>query len=88
LHGKNIDLEIKADEIFKQDGIDISIDFRRNETDGDFFSRENYFNFGMENGFIAIQFCVENKLGKIESVREKTKYEIPVDHVFRNYKFK
>ena len=85
-HGKNIDLEIKGDEIFNQDGIDISIDFRRNEPTGDFFSRGNYFNFGMENGFININFCIENKLGKIESVRE-IQYEIPLDPVFRNYRF-
>ena len=87
LHGKNIELEIKADEIFKQDGIDISIDFRRNEPSGDFFSRGSNFNFGMENGFLTINFCIENKVGKSESVREKTQYEIPLDPVFRTYRF-
>ena len=31
-----------------QEGIDISIDYSRNEKSGSFFSRENGFNFGME----------------------------------------
>ncbi len=85
-NGKNIDLEIKANEIFKQDGIDISIDFRRNEPSGNFFTRGN-FNFGMANGFLAINFSVENKLGKPETIKEITNYEIPFDPIFRTYRF-
>jgi hypothetical protein len=86
-NGNNIDLEIKGIELFKQDGIDISIDFRRNEESGDFFSRGNVFNFGMQNGFLTITYCIENKKGRIETISEKTAYEIPEDPIFRNYRF-
>lgn len=85
--GKNIDLEIKGDKIFNQDGLDISIDFRRNENSGDFFSSGENFNFGMENGFLTITFSIENKQGKLEKVKDKTQYEIPFDPVFRTYRF-
>lgn len=86
-NGKNIDLEISGEEIFKQDGIDISLDFKRSEASGDFFSRGNVFNFGMENGYLAINYSVENSMGKKIMVKEKTNYEIPTDPIFRNYKF-
>ena len=86
-NGKNIDLEIKAEEIFKQDGFDISIDFRRNEPTGDFLSWGENFNFGMKNGFITVKFCIENKMGKLEKIQEQTQYEIPLDPVFRTYRF-
>lgn len=86
-NGKNIDLEITENEIFKHDGIDISIDFRRNEPSGDFFTKGNDINFGMDNGFITISFNVENKNGKTETIQELTQYEIPQDPVFRTYRF-
>ncbi len=85
--GKDINLEIKPSEIFKLDGIDISIDFRRSEESGDFFTRGNGFNFGMDDGFLTIKFTVENKMGRQETISEITQYEIPMDPVFRNYRF-
>lgn len=85
-NGKNIDLEIEGNELFNQDGIDISIDYRRSEKSGNFFTRNN-FNFGMENGFITIQYQLENKKGKTETVKEKTSFEVPQDAVFRTYRF-
>ena len=85
--GKDIDFQIEGIEIFNLDGIDISIDFRRNEPSGDFFSRGSNFNFGMDDGYLTISYCLENSLGKTVCVKEKTKYEIPADPVFRNYRF-
>lgn len=85
--GKDINLVLAATEIFKLDGIDISIDYRRNELTGDFFTRENGFNFGMENGFVTIKYCIETKTGKVTCVNEKTGFEIPSDQVFRTYRF-
>jgi hypothetical protein len=85
--GKNIDLEVEAGELFRQDGIDISIDFRRNEPSGNFFTRGNMFNFGIDNGFLCISYQTENKLGRPESVRALTNYEVPLDPVFRTYRF-
>jgi hypothetical protein len=84
--GKDINLEIASNEMFNQDGIDISIDFRRNETDGNFFSRSS-FNFGIEKGFLCISYRLENKQGKSENVKTVTTYEVPVDPVFRTYRF-
>ena len=86
-NGKNIDLEIDDNELFNQDGMDISIDFRRNEPSGDFFTRGRSFNFGMDQGFINISYRIENNLGKIENVTAKSDYEIPSDRVFRTYRF-
>lgn len=86
-NGNNINIEISEAEIFKQDGIDISIDYRRNELTGDFFSFGKDFNFGMEDGFITIRFCVENKNGKTEIIKSVTTYEIPIDPVYRTYRF-
>ncbi|MBK6398498.1 MAG: hypothetical protein IPN61_08130 [Bacteroidetes bacterium] len=86
-NGKDIDLEIEGTELWNQEGIDISIDYSRNEKSGSFFTRENGFNFGMENGFISIAYRLENKRGGIESFKAKTEYEIPVDMNFRTYRF-
>lgn len=86
-NGKNIDLEIEDNELFNQDGLDISIDFRRNEPSGDFFSRGKAFNFGMDQGFLIISYKIENNLGKVETVNAKTDYEIPTDRVFRTFRF-
>jgi hypothetical protein len=85
--GKNINLEIDHKELFDQDGIDISIDYRRNEPSGDFYSRGRAFNFGMLEGFITISYRIESPLGKVESINEKTAYEIPLDRTFRTYRF-
>ncbi len=85
-NAKNIDLEIEGTELFNQDGIDISIDYRRSERSGNFFTR-NGFNFGIENGLLVIQYQLENKKGKIESVKEKTEFEVPSDPNYRTYRF-
>jgi hypothetical protein len=85
--GKDINLVLAAVDIFKLDGIDISIDYRRNEPTGNFFTRENNFNFGMENGFVTISYCTESKTGKAVCVKEKTDFEIPNDPLFRTYRF-
>lgn len=86
-NGKDIDLVLPDGEIWNQEGIDISIDYRRNEKSGNFFTRENGFNFGMENGFITISYRLENKRGGIESIKTKTDYEISEDEIFRTYRF-
>ncbi len=87
VNGKDIDLVLADGEIWNQEGIDISIDYRRNEKSGNFFTRENGFNFGMENGFIVISYRLENKRGGIESIKTKTDYEISEDEIFRTYRF-
>ena len=85
--GKDIDLVIASSPVYDQDGIDISIDFRRFETSGNFFTRGSTFNFGMNKGFITISYRVDNKKGGYETVSCLTDYEIPSDENFRNYRF-
>ncbi|MBL0103487.1 MAG: hypothetical protein IPP51_06845 [Bacteroidetes bacterium] len=87
-NGKDIDLEIQGNEMWNQEGIDISIDFSRNsEKSGSFLSRGNGFSFGMEDGYLAVSYRIENKRGGIETVKKKTNYEIPTDPIFRTYRF-
>ena len=84
---KDINLEIPAGNEFNTEGIDISFDFRRTEESCDFYSRGNYFNFGMRKGKIVISYKTGLGDGKGTQVNETTKYEIPMDEEFRNYRF-
>ncbi len=85
--GKNIDLKMDATEEMNQAGIDISVDYKCMDASGSFFSRGNYFNFGIKNHFLVIQYKVENENGKTKTVDETTRYQIQEDNVFRNYRF-
>jgi hypothetical protein len=85
--GKNINMDLGNDPLFNSDGADMSIDFCRYEATGNFFSRGNYFNFGMKNGFLCIKYRLKKENGKNINVDEMTRYEIPLDTVFRNYRF-
>jgi len=87
LEGNDINLEIPGNSLFDQEGIDISIDYRRNEESGNFFTRGPGFNFGMENGFLTVTYRVENSRNSFVAVKEKTNYEIPVEPTFRTYRF-
>lgn len=84
---KDINLEIPAAKEFNTEGIDISFDFRRMEESCDFYSRGNYFNFGMRKGKIVISYKVSVGDGKGVTVNKETRYEIPMDDEFRNYRF-
>ncbi len=84
---KDINLEVVATSEFNTEGIDISFDFRRAEESCDFYSRGGYFNFGMKKGNLVIQYRSTTPAGKTEKVNEYTKYEIPEDNEFRNYRF-
>ncbi|MBK7850673.1 MAG: hypothetical protein IPJ66_05865 [Bacteroidetes bacterium] len=86
-NGKDINLEIEGTELFNQEGIDISIDYRKSEPSGSFFSRGNNFNFGIDNGYLSIEYKVENAKGGSESIKEKTNYEVPDDPLYRTYRF-
>ena len=84
---KNIDLRIKPNDGLNADGIDISIDFRRMESSGNFYTRGNSFNFGMEQGKLIIKYKLTATNGKSYIINEETKYEIPEDSIFRNYRY-
>ena len=86
-NGRSINMFLSADNIFNSDGIDVGLDFRRYEASCNFFTRGNYFNFGMKDGFLTIKYKYKGENGKLYSVDEITKYEIPKDTIFRNYRF-
>ena len=56
-------------ELYNQEGIDISIDYRKSEPEGSFFpgSRSNNFNLGFENNFITISYRTENSKRRSET---------------------
>ena len=85
--GKDINLVLPETELFDQEGIDISIDYRRNESTGNFYTRGNLFNFGMADGFLTIMYRLENPDGRTEGMKQKTSYEVPMDAAFRTYRF-
>ena len=85
--GRNINMFIPAEKCFNMDGIDIGLDFRRYEESGNFMTRGSYFNFGMKNGKLVINYKIKGEDGKLTSVDETSRYEIPKDTLFRNYRF-
>jgi len=85
--GKDINLVMPEVDLFNQEGIDISIDYRRNESSGNFYTRGNLFNFGMQEGFLSIMYRLENPDGKSEGIKEKTTFEVPQDPIYRTYRF-
>lgn len=82
-----INLEIKPTDALNADGIDISIDFRRLEPDGNFYTRGKDFNFGMKDGKLCIKYRLTASNGKSYVIDEQTRYEIPEDQTFRNFRF-
>lgn len=84
---KDINLVLAPETSLNPDGIDISLDYRRNEESGNFFSRGNSFNFGMKKGKLTVNYKTSDGNGLYENVNETTSYEIPVDDTYRNYRF-
>lgn len=84
---KEINMVIKPTDGLNADGLDISIDYKRTEESGNFYTRGNTFNFGMEKGILCIKYKLTASNGKSFMVDQKTNYEIPMDGQFRNYRF-
>lgn len=85
--GAPVNLILPGSPYFDTEGIDIAIDFRRSEGSGNFFTRGNTFNFGMEKGNIVIHYRIENGKGGYTTVSENTGYTIALDEIWRNYRF-
>lgn len=85
--GKDLNMKLAKSKKLNPEGIDISFDFRRLEDDCDFYSRGNYFNFGMRKGKIVIAYKVTDMDGFSTQINETTRYEIPKDHEYRTYRF-
>lgn len=87
IEGNDINLEIQGNALFDLEGIDIAVDYRRNEESGNFLSRGSGFNFGMEKGFLTINYRVDDGRNSFITIKEKTNFEVPSDPVFRSYRF-
>jgi len=85
--GQAINMMLPGSPYFNVPGIDISIDFRRSEGSGNFFTRGSGFNFGMAQGNIVIAYRIENGKGSYKTIEAATGYAIPIDEIWRNYRF-
>ncbi len=71
---------------FNVPALDISVDFRREESQASFFYRGNNFNFGMNGGNLAANFYVTNG-ASYTNISSGNVYSVPDDHSFHNYHF-
>lgn len=85
--GAPVNFVVPGSPYFDTEGIDVAIDFRRSEGSGNFFTRGNAFNFGMEKGNIVIRYRVEDGKGGYNTIDENTGYTIALDEIWRNYRF-
>jgi len=84
---KDITLVLAPEPALNPDGIDISLDYRRNEESGSFFTRGSHFNFGMKKGKVQISYKTTDGSGSVFTIQETTSYVIPEDETYRNYRF-
>ncbi|MBC8034717.1 MAG: T9SS type A sorting domain-containing protein [Chitinophagaceae bacterium] len=82
---ENISLRL-AGSNFNLAGIDMSIDFRREESDADFFTRSNYV-FGMAGGRIRASFPLTNG-ATFTTINSGDVYNVPNDRLFHTYRFR
>ncbi len=82
-----LNMEFSACDQLNADGLDISMDVRRIENDGNFYTRGKSFNFGMKDGKIIIRYRLLASNGKSYSVDEATNYVLAEDGEFRNVRF-
>lgn len=84
---KDISLQLQQDPSLNTEGIDIALDFRRMEENGDFYSRGNDFIFGLRKGKVHIRYRLNTPQGKSYLIEETTGYEVPRNNGFRNIRF-
>jgi hypothetical protein len=71
---------------FNLPAIDISIDYRREESVASFFYRGSNFDFGMNGGKLSVNFALTSGTG-FTAINSGNIYTIPDDHHFHNYHF-
>ena len=82
----DIDLDIPNNVLLDVNGLDIQLDFQRDESVGSFVTRTG-FNFGMTGGKLRVTFRVEDGAGGYTTVNSGNVYSIPNDNTFRTYRF-
>jgi hypothetical protein len=88
--GKNmkpLNFTIPAVKELNLGGIDMSLDYRKSEENCNLFSRGTHFNMSIKDGKLAIAYKAKGKSKKTITISEVTRYEIPDDDEFRNYRF-
>ncbi len=82
----DINMIIPGSPTFDLTGIDISIDYQRQESKADFFTRGAYFNLSA-GSFFSVSYRVNNGSGGFTTVNSGNVYAIPNDNIFRRYRF-
>lgn len=87
---QDIDMDFNnTGNIWNVDGIDFSIDFQRDESEGSFVRRMGHtFNFGMSGGNLNVTYTVDNGAGGSTTVSSGNIYSIPNDNTWRTYRFR
>lgn len=83
----DINLVIPGSPTFDLDGIAMSIDFQREESEAYFVQRGNLFEIKMSGGNVSVKYSVENPLGGYTSISSGNIYAVPNDDIFRTYTF-
>lgn len=84
---QDINLTIPGSPTFDVRGIDININYRRNESDAYFFTRGSSLNFGMGGGQLFVTYRVASGNNSYTTVNSGNVYEIPSDDTYRTYRF-
>ncbi len=83
----DIDLVIPGSPTFDVSGIDLSIDYQRDESQIELVSRGNSFLLDGSGGQLSVSYRVENGAGGFVTVSSGNVYAIPNDNTFRTYRF-
>lgn len=82
----DINMIIPGSPTFDLACIDISIDYQRQESTADFFTRGAYFNLSA-GSFFSVSYRFNNGSGGFSTVNSGNVYAIPNDNIFRRYRF-
>ncbi|MEO1261530.1 MAG: T9SS type A sorting domain-containing protein [Bacteroidota bacterium] len=84
---KDINLTIPASSLFDVEGIDVKIDYQREENQAFFFERGEGLKIEMNSGNISIGYRVQDGLGGFLSIASGNIYNVPYDDLYRTYQF-
>ncbi|PWU02438.1 MAG: hypothetical protein C5B52_05500 [Bacteroidetes bacterium] len=84
----NVNLTIPGSPTFDVPGIDIFVNFRREENDASFFTRGSSLDFGMLGGYLFANLRVSDGAGGYITVNSGNAFAIPDDHTFHAYHFR
>lgn len=84
---QDVNMVIPGSPTFDVNGIDISVSYRRNESDAYFFTRGSSMNFGMGGGSLFVTYRVRTGNSTYETVSSGGVYAIPSDDTYRTYRF-